>query len=75
MTAVTAVTDHTDQTGDDVPERGDDRPARQGPGREFGKKVGEMVDEKGEGRADGLVTGAEPVLYNHPRAPETEAEL
>ncbi|WP_179201743.1 YfjP family GTPase [Streptomyces caniscabiei] len=67
MTAVTAVTDHTDQTGDDVPEKGDDRPARQGPGREFGKKVGEMVDEKGGGRADGLarareaglVTGAE----------------
>ncbi|MGW1673577.1 GTPase [Streptomyces sp. NPDC002324] len=25
MTAVTAVTDHTDQTGDDVPDKGDDR--------------------------------------------------
>ncbi|MEE1834791.1 50S ribosome-binding GTPase [Streptomyces sp. SP17KL33] len=59
MTAVTAVTDHTDQTGDDVPERGDDRTARQELGNEFGKKVAKMVDEMGEGRANGSAAGAD----------------
>ncbi|MDT0569862.1 GTPase [Streptomyces sp. DSM 3412] len=43
---MTAVTDHTDQTGDEVPEKGDDRPARQEPGKEFDEKFHEKCHEK-----------------------------
>ncbi|MCC9704157.1 50S ribosome-binding GTPase [Streptomyces sp. MNU76] len=50
MTVVTAVTDHTDQTGDDLPEKGDDRPARQEPGRELGKEFGRAFGKEIDGK-------------------------
>ncbi|MDX3642718.1 GTPase [Streptomyces sp. MB09-02B] len=58
MTAVTAVTDHRDQTGDDVPEKGDDRTARQEPDRGFDKEFDEKFG-KDFGRDFGYDVGAE----------------
>ena len=73
MTAVTAVTDHTDQTGDDVPEKGDDKSCDKNSGmnndRNSGKdsdrnscrnrdeKGDETVDRKGGGGGSGLSVG------------------
>ncbi|KFG03264.1 MULTISPECIES: YfjP family GTPase [Streptomyces] len=49
MTAVTAVTDHTDQTGDDVPEKGDDRTGE----RTFERPGGSQGDRGLSERAPG----------------------